>query len=161
HVGIDRGDAVVFLLHEIEIARRRTHRGARRIAEHFLEAAIAAHGLPVTRELDANDDVVQQRLLLGEHALQLFLRLALLGDVLDDPDRPSVRLARIDRAAIGTIPEGAAVLAPAQLHAPRRLAAHQRLVDAAALLVTALARIDDGGRLAVHLAGPVAVHLFV
>src|SRR5438445_237365 len=134
-LGVGLGHLLVFRLGEIDVARRRADGAARRVAEHLLDAAVTAHRAAIARELDADHDVVEERLLLGEHALQLLLGLALFGDVFDDPDGAFMRLARIDGAAIGPVPEGAAVLAPAQLHAARGLAARERLVDFAALLV--------------------------
>src|SRR5207248_3091283 len=68
---------------------------------------------------------------------------------------------RIDRAAVGAVPEGAAILAPPQLDAPRGLTAREQLVHRAALLEIGAVRIEDRGRLAVHLAGAVAVHFLV
>src|SRR5438270_355072 len=95
----------VALEHE---ARRALERLAGRVTEDLLEATVAAHGPAIARELDADDDVVEERLLLRQHALQFLLSFALLRDVLDDPHRAPVRLARLDRAAVGPVPEGAA-----------------------------------------------------
>src|SRR5262249_8658651 len=142
-------------------ARRRAHGSAGRIAKHLLIAPVAAHGLAIARELDGDDDGVEKRLLLGEHALQFLGRLALLGDVFDDPHRSLLRLLRIDGAAVGPIPERAAVLAAAQLDAAGSLAARERLIDGSALLEGGVPRIEDRGRLSVQLTGAVAVHLLV
>ena len=152
---------LVFGVGEVDVARQRADRRAGRIAEHLLEAAVAAHRLARARELDADDDVVEERLLLGEHALQLVGCFAFFGDVLDDPHRALVRLLRVDRPAVGAVPESAAVLAPAQLDPARGLAAREHVVHRAALLEVRAARVQDRGRLAVHLARTVAVHLLV
>ena len=162
---VDRGVSLqhrlVFGVGEVHVARGRADRRAGRVAEHFLEAPVAAHGAPLAGELDAHHDVVEQRLLLGEHALQLLLAAALLGDVLYDPHRALVRVLRIDRAAVGAVPEGAAVTALAQLDPARGLAARERLVDHAALGVLGEVGIEHRGGLAVELARAVAIHLLV
>src|SRR5258706_546803 len=149
------------LVGEVDLAPGRSERGAGGEAEHLLEAPVAAQDLPLAAEGDADHDVVEQRLLLGEHALQLLFRTALLGPVLDDPHRALERVVRVDRSAVGARPEGAAVLAPAQLDAARGLAARERLVALHRLLRVLQVAIEDGGRPAVHLAGRVAVHLLV
>src|SRR5438094_473067 len=109
-LGVGLGHLLVFRVGEIDVARRRADRAARRVSEHLLEAAVTAHRAAIARELDADPHRVAGRLVLGAHPLQLLLGLALFGDVFDDPDGAFMRLARIDRAAIGPVPEGAAVL---------------------------------------------------
>jgi hypothetical protein len=154
------GEAVL-LVGEVEVAARRAGRLARRVAEYLLVAAVAAHRLALAAELDGDGDVVDQRLLLGQHALQFLLGAALVGDVLDGPHRAALRVAGVDRAPVGAVPERAAVLAPAQADAPRRLAARERRVARLRRLVLDVVGIEDAGRLAVELARPVAVHLLV
>ena len=52
--------------------------------KELFEAPIAAHQGAIAHEGDPDDDIVQQRLLLGEQALDILVRTPLLGDVLSD-----------------------------------------------------------------------------
>src|SRR5690606_10967532 len=160
-LGIDAAGPLPFVVGKETLARGDAHHGAGRVAEHLLEAAIAAHGPPVTGNLDPDHHIVQQRLLLREQALHLLLGAALLGDVLHDPHRPLVRIVGVDRAAVGVAPEDAAVLSPPALHAPRRRAAREGVVVGLRLLVVGAGHIEHARRLAVELSRPIAVHLLV
>ena len=141
-------------------------------ADHLLEEAVAALDRAGPYECDAHGSVVEDQLLLVERALdalldcaldalQILLGAALLGDVLHHPYRALVRVPGVDRAAGDARPDGAAVLAPALLHAARDLAARERLVGGARAGVQRDVGIEQRGGLAVELARPVAVHLLV
>src|SRR6185295_185961 len=158
---IEGPDLSVFLVGEVVVARRAPHHLARPIAEQLLVAPVAAHGLAVAGERDADRDVVDQRLLLGQHALQLLLGVVLLGDVLHRPHRAALRVERVDRAAVGAVHERAAVLAQAQPDATGGNAAREPRVAGAGGLELGVVRIEDAGRPAVELARAVAVHLLV
>ena len=149
------------LLGEVQLARRAADRGAGGEAEQLFEAAVAAHSLAIAGERDADHHVVEQRLLLGEHPLQLVLGAPLLGDVLDDPHRAAVRVPGVDRAPVGARPEAAAVLAATQFDAARGLAARQVDIGLGRFCVIGEIGIQHRGRLPVELAGPVAVHFLV
>src|SRR5207302_7696597 len=122
---VDLAAPLELLLGEVQFARRAADRGAGGEAKQLFEAAVAAHSLAIAGERDADHHVVEQRLLLGEHPLQLLLGAPLLGDVLDDPHRAAVRVLGIDRAPVGARPEAAAVLAATQFDAARGLTARQ------------------------------------
>src|SRR5690606_22827125 len=51
-LGIDAAGPLPFVVGKETLARGDAHHGAGRVAEHLLEAAIAAHGPPVTGNLD-------------------------------------------------------------------------------------------------------------
>ena len=69
--------------------------------------------------------------------------------------------AAFARAPVDARPEGAPVLVPAQPDAPGGLARRKRAVDVVIRAVSVFLDIQNAGRLAVHLAGAVAVHLLV
>ncbi len=97
---------------EMPLAGRSFGQLARRVAQHLLEMPVAAGEPVVAHECDAHHRVVEQRLLLPDRRVQPDLRVALLVDVIDDPDRSFGGVQRIDEAAREAGPEEAAVLAP-------------------------------------------------
>ena len=158
---VDLPDLAELLLGEVVVARRAADDLARRVAEQLLVAPVAAHRLALAAEGDADRDVVDQRLLLGQHALQLLLGVALLGDVLHRPYRAALRVLRVDRAAVDARPEHGAVLAPALLDAPRGAAAREVGIGRLGGRMQVRVGVQQHGRLAVELARLVAVHLLV
>ena len=58
---------------------------ARRVAEELLEAAVAAHDLPLAHEDDAGERVLEHRVLLAQQAMQHLVGALSLADVLEQP----------------------------------------------------------------------------
>src|SRR3982751_3536337 len=82
------------------------------VAEHLLEARIAALVGPVANERDADGGVVEDQLLLSERPLHPRVGLALGGHVLEAPDPFLLLVAGIDAPAARAATEGAAIASP-------------------------------------------------
>src|SRR5207245_5578858 len=133
---------------------------ARPVAEHLLEARIAALVGAVLYERDADGGVVEDQLLLGERALHALVRLALGGDVLEAPDPFLHLVADVDAPAVRAAAVGGAVAA---LEAPFGVVRSARRGGeigerTGALPVFALGE-EALGALADELARPRAHHL--
>src|SRR5690242_7927783 len=92
------------------------------VAEDLLEAPVAAGDLAILGEDDADERVLQHRVLLAHQALERLVGALSLGDVFQQPDITLARVARLHRPAADPAPEARAVLAP-QPRLPRMRAA--------------------------------------
>src|SRR5205085_6758693 len=160
HLLVPRRVALMVLGRDVDAARALADELARPVAEHLLEAPVAALVGAVAHERDADRRVVEDQLLLGERALQPLVRFALERHVLEAPDPFLDLVADIDAPAARAVAE---VRAVAALEAPLRvvgLTGRGRHVGerAGAQPVVALGE-DDLGALADELARPGAHHL--
>src|SRR4051812_31946096 len=112
HLLVPAGVALIFVGRAVDRASALADQLARRIAEHLLEARIAALVGAVLHERDAHRGVVEDQLLLGERALHAQVGLALGRHVLEAPDPFLHLIADVDAPPARAAAEARAVAAP-------------------------------------------------
>src|SRR5882672_9452654 len=111
HLLVPGGIALELLAGAVDRMHALADQLARPVAEHLLEARIAALVGAILHERDADRGVVEDQLLLGERTLHALVGLALCGDVLEAPDPFLHLIADVDAPAARAAAVGLAVAA--------------------------------------------------